>query len=437
MGQTSPGEPQYITVTCPVCGTRLDEIVRDRPRTVRCPDCHTGVAVPARAQIPVPTPPKPLPDVGTYRMQIDAASLSPVAKSDAARRQARRERAMVLVKCPLCAARIDTLAGKQPRAVKCPDCHEPVRVPPLVEVTAKQKGSRTLPTPQVEALHVPAPDARPVAVPTFAADAQAHIRREVDSPPPRRVFLSGVFSLPWHAEVFPRWLYLSFGLIVMNLLIAFLTTGGAETAGSRFGMVIAFFVLPLFWVGTWTLSYAAACCRAILEDTAAGNRQIVSWHEQNWREWVLVLAWFGYLAGITFVLAHFLGRLVELAGGAYLPALLGISWTAFPLILLSSLEADSLLVPLSVPVVHSLWRRAGGWLAFYVVSTVAVGLPLLLLLMLAATGSQFVAALIGAPVIAAALFIEARLLGRLGWLISQPDGKPPKKKRRRQRAPSV
>jgi hypothetical protein len=429
MGQTSRGEQQYLTVVCPVCGTRLDEVVRDQPRTVRCPDCHTGVPVPARAQIPVPAVPRPLPEVGTYRIQSEVAA-DPAAKSAAAERQARRDRAMVLVICPLCSARIDTLAGKQSRAVKCPDCFELVRVPSFQEVAAKRKSQPPVVATSVEPLPVPTPDARSGEVPTFFADARAHIRRDADAPPPRRVFLSGVFGLPWQVEVFPRWAFLSFGLVVMNLLIAFLVTGGLQTAGSQFGMVIAFFVLPLFWVGTWTLSYAAACCRAILEDTAAGNRRIVSWHEQNWREWVLVLVWVGYLAGVTFVVAHLVARVLELAGVPYLPPLLTIGWVAFPFVLLSSLEADSLLVPLSVPVLRSLWRHPGGWLVFSLVSTIVVTGPLLLLTLLL-RDAPYLLALVGSPLLAASLFVYARLLGRLGWLISQPDRRPAKKRQRR------
>src|SRR5690606_14427224 len=289
------------------------------------------------------------------------------------------------------------------------------------------------------ALPVPPPEPRSAHLPTFFADAQARIHREEVGPPPRRVFLSGVFGFPWRAEVLPRWLYLTFGLCVMNSLIAFLFTMGVETAGSRFGMVTAFFVLPLFWVGTWTLSYAAACCRAILEDTAAGSDRIASWHEQNWREWVLVLAWLGYLAGVTFVLAHLSARLAALVGAPSLPVLLAVGWVAFPIVLLSSLEANSMLLPLSGPVLHSLWRRPGGWLAYYVVSTLVAGVPLLLLALLAAASSTFAAALIGAPVIAAALFLFARLLGRLGWLISQPQTQSAarKSKRSRRRKASV
>ena len=429
METTPPGDPQYITVVCPVCGTRLDEVVRDQPRSTRCPDCHTQVPVPAATQIPQPPRPKRLPDVGTYRFQTDADSLSAAAGSAAAR----RERAMVLVICPLCSARIDTLAGKQSRAVKCPDCYELVRIPSLKEVAARRKPKVKPVAASVESLPVPAPAPRSAQLPTFFADAGARIRREEAALPPRRVFLSGVFGLPWREEVLPRWLYLTFGLIVMNSLVAFLTTVGIQTAGSRFGMVIAFFVLPLFWVATWTLSYAAACCRAILEDTAAGSDRVVSWHEQNWREWVLVLAGLGCLVGITFVLGHLTARLVELAGAPYLPVMLAVGWAAFPIVLLSSLEADSLLLPVSAPVMCSLWRRPGGWLTYYMVSTLIVGGPLLLVVMLAAVGFPVAAALIGAPVIAASVFYYARVIGRLGWLISRPETETATKTRKRSR----
>lgn len=422
MSHSTSGDQAFITVACPVCGTRLDERVSEQARAATCPDCHTQVPIPAAADIPPPPKPKPLPEVGIYGIEQAAGDASMKSRRAAAERHARRERALVLVVCPICAARIDTLAKREARRVKCPDCHEPVRIPSQSEVDQKRKRQpKKRPPPEIEPLPVSKSEPPSTFVPTFFAEARAAIRREEVSPPPKWTYFSRVYSIPWHAEVFSRWVYLSVGLTVMGLLIAFLISMGAEMAGSQFGMVIAFFVLPLIWICTWTLSYAAACSRAILEDTAAGSNRISSWHEQNWREWVLVLTYVGFLWGLAIILGHVTARLVEQFGGPFLPTLVGVTWFAFPIILLSSLEADSVFVPLSVPIARSLWRHLRGWAMFYLLSTLTVLAPDVVLLLAADALPHSLLALLLGPVTAAAIFIYARLLGRLGWLISRSD----------------
>ena len=408
------GDRRFITVACPVCGTRLDERVEEQPQVSVCPDCHTNVPIPAAADISDPPAPKPMPDVGTYAIAHQTSADRPVS-ADTARR---RRRSLVLVVCPICAARIDTLAKRAARQEKCPDCHEPVRIPSLAEVAAKRKRQpKKRPPPEVQPLPVTPPKPRSGSVPTFFAEARAAIRQEEVSPPPKYPFFSRVYTVPWHGEVFSRWLFLTFGLTVMGLVIGFLLSMGAETAGSQFGMVIAFFVLPLIWISCWTLSYAAACSRAILEDTAAGSDRITSWHEQNWREWVLVLTYVSFLAALALILGHLTALLAQYAGAPYWPTLAAVAWITFPIILLSSLEADSVFVPLTPPIARSLWQHGRAWLTFYVLSTLTVLGPNLAVLLLSPILPPWLGPLLLAPVTAASVFVYSRLVGRLGLVI--------------------
>lgn len=415
----SPSDQQYVRVVCPVCGTRIVELASSQPQTVKCPDCFTKVPVPPSRKLPSQTTRVARPEVGTYRIQqANDSNSSPAAD---ARRQARRERAMVLVICPICATRIDTLARKEPRMVKCPDCHEPVRIPSQQEVDEKRrKTPRGRSVSTVEALPVPAPSARPRPAPSFVADAMSTIRREEESPPPKWTFFSRVFSVPWHEEVLSRWVYLSIGLLVMNGLMAFLIEQGLQMAGSQFGMVTAFFVLPLIWIGTWTISYAVACSRAILEDTASGSDRISNWHESNWREWVLVLAAAAFLASVAIIIGYFAGKLVVWAGGPFLPTVIGTAWIVFPYIVLSALETNSLLTPFSVPILRSLWKHGWAGILFILLST-AITLGPVAVMVFADSMSLMFRAAVASPLIAAAVFINARLLGRLGWLITRDE----------------
>jgi len=397
------------------------ELARDQPHTATCPDCFTEVTVPA-ANEPLPSATRiPQPEVGTYRIERGNGSTAHRSSKAEAQRRARREQAMVLIVCPLCATRIDTLAKKEPRIVKCPDCHEPVRIPSQAEVDEKRRKAPRYRSPaSVEAFSVPAPSEREPAAPTFLADALTTIRREEVSPPPRWTFFSRMFSVPWHAEVLSRWGYLSIGLLVMNGLIAFLIEQGLQTAGTKFGMVMAFFVLPLIWIGIWTVSYAAACSRAILEDTAGGSDRINNWHEPNWREWVLVLAAVVFLASVAIIFGYFTAQLVAWAGGPFLPTLIGTAWIVFPFVVLSSLEADSLLTPFSGPITRSLLHHGWSWMLFTLLSTATALVPAAVLLFPDGY-SLMLRATLASPLMAAAVFMYARLLGRLGWLISCGD----------------
>ena len=89
------------------------------------------------------------------------------------------------------------------------------------------------------------------------------------------------------------------------------------------------------------------------------------------------------------------------------------------MILLSSLVADSVFVPLTGPIARSLWRNLRGWLTFYLLSIVSVLAPNLALLLAPSVMPPLLVALVQGPVMAATIFIYARLVGRLGWLISR------------------
>ena len=200
------------------------------------------------------------------------------------------------------------------------------------------------------------------------------------------------------------------------MLGAFLTM--LIVGGSQFGILGgAFLGLPAMWIGLWTCSYAAACCLPIVSDTAAGMNRIANWPDPVWNEWMAQLIYVAYIAGEAMLIGYAAGLIAELLGG---PA--WIVWTAtafllYPIIQLSSLEADSVFVPVTRPILRTLIACWWGWLAFYSLS----GMLLSACIGLAIAGwiwSPFPAAIALGPLVAASLLIIARLLGRLAWRAS-------------------
>ncbi len=420
MADSSPGDLRFTTVVCKACGTRLDERVGRTPREVTCPDCFTKCRVPALSELKDAAPSAPkFADAGTYELQLPPTDGARAAgKSPRERVDVTQPGATVLVKCPICATRIDEIPHNLPRMVRCPDCHEPVRIPSKEEVEARrerEQRQRTYKPRPVEALPVPQASAHPELQTRFI-EAQAHIRREKDVVPPCWTFFSRVFSFPWHKEMWGRWLGLSIGLSAMAVLGALIALLTAEASGPIY-VFIAFIGLPLIWISLWTISYACACSLVVIEDTANGNDEIVGWGEQNWREWLLKMAYFGSQWFLAVVVGDLAAHALSRVGVPFLPALTVVTWIAFPIFILSTLEGNSVFTPLTWPIVRSLVTQWWGWGLYYLLTTgVVMGFEAALWSLQKWCPELVVAAIFG-PVSAALIFIWARLLGRLGWLI--------------------
>ncbi|MBX3443952.1 MAG: hypothetical protein KF774_16205 [Planctomyces sp.] len=404
MSDSSP--VRYVTVVCRVCQSRLDERQDERPRRVKCPVCQTSVAVPAASETP-PSPPVRLPDVEGYALADSATR--------AGAERLRKAADVVLVVCPICRARIHATPEKDAGQMSCPDCLEPVRIPSRTE--ARAAAAQSQPRRKAEVVEAvplrPTSARRPREYSQWFLQAQSSIRRDPDPEPPKRLYLSDTFSIPWQREVRSRWLGLTLGLTAL-CVIGLLTLHLFEQASGAMGMALAFFALPMIWVAIWTLSYAAAVWLTILIDTANGCRTIISWGDQNWREWVLQLTYVQYLLAITLMLSHGVAWLVRLAGGAYAATFGVTAVLLFPVVVVSALERGGSWNFYSPGVLGSLFFRPGAWLGFWAISGAlagVVGLGLSWLMEQSLTAGLLVAG----PTAAALVLMHARLLGRLAW----------------------
>ncbi len=318
--------------------------------------------------------------------------------------------------CPDCTAEFRLPASAAREKWHCSDCGAELSAEQPLVVESTEETSRLITyagsafSGSTEKILVP-----PVG-PGESADAWVRRGRATKADaPPKRVFFSNVFGFPLQGSVIAQWMLLSgsfTGLALINLLLVSLYVAAATAASG----VMGFIALPAFWIGLWTLSYAAACFLIVVQETGAGNNEIRDWMEGGWREWAAELFCLLYIAALPMMIAW---PIVKLTGYSYSQAavpLLIFEFLFFPFALLSALEQDSIWMPFSLPIIRSLFKIPGGWCAFYLLSGllfVVCGGTGYFALRTAHVGMAFVVG----PVIAATILVYARLIGRLGWLI--------------------
>jgi DNA-directed RNA polymerase subunit M/transcription elongation factor TFIIS len=405
---SQPEIPQTVSILCRTCGSLLHPDVTEQTRKVRCHDCFVAVPVPSLAEVlkqQVRTRPRKTENVGTYRVLSDdtgdsgepAPKIAPYVK----------------VICRICSARLHPEVREKAYQLRCPDCHEPVDVPALKDVPQESRRKRA--PRQIGSYKKDEAIVRP-KLQTSYLEVQAEIRREAIDPPPRWTFFSGVFTFPWRPGVLQRWGFLSLGFTILGLLFVLLIMliGG----GSSFGVVgAAFFGLPAIWAAFWTCSYAAACCLPVTTDTAAGMDRIANWPDPVWNEWMAQLLYVGFVGCEALTIGFGVGRIAELFGGPIWVAGTATTILLYPIFQLSSLEANSFLIPITRPILRSLVSFWWGWLIFYGLSGMLVFAWIGLAIAGAKSSPVLVAFVLG-PMVAAILLIIARLLGRLAWRAS-------------------
>lgn len=194
-------------------------------------------------------------------------------------------------------------------------------------------------------------------------------------------------------------------------------------------------------VGLWFAAYSAHIFLAVLEQTAAGGDE-VTWPDEPYVDWLWKGAYFWGLALFWPVVLWWLLRHLPTPPGP-MPRL--ILWglvigLLFPVSLLSSLSATSLLVVFRQEIVHRLSRRRDAAGAFLLAS---LGIPLGILfanygILLGrdsiAAERQATVVFVGVPIVSglsAVLFlVYARMVGRLGWIL-RPHRVPKQRKKLR------
>jgi hypothetical protein len=178
------------------------------------------------------------------------------------------------------------------------------------------------------------------------------------------------------------------------------------------------FLSVLVGTGLLTLivfTYAAYCLLVILTHTAAGDDEF-RWPGDSIQDVFWIFWYFLWLVGIWAGPASLVLRPVALTLPWHLGCLVAISWLVFPLSLLSSLSSTTRWVVLQPRIFPALFKHGKLLFRFYLVT--GSGLAIAFLAFYGAVMGPLILWPVAAVYGGISFFIYARLLGRLGWLIS-------------------
>lgn len=338
----------YIAVVCPVCRTRLHPRRELAGRRVRCPDCHSAVRVPEAP--PEPAPAAPLANPGEYPViEFGAIGHAPDC---------------FLVVCPTCATRLFPRRDLVGRRVRCPDCRQPVRVPPPPEPTAPKV---PLP-PRDYRVGVEPPPPPPISTERYGYKPTFDPIVPGATPLPRRWWLDGVLLFPLRADVVGQWMILSLCALLAAEATAF-TAFHLQSLASRwqvppdFLLLLMSMMLGLLW--SFAISYAGRIFPVIVGEAAGGNEEQIDWPLET------------YLDGLRGAMALSLPFIAAVMAGSFLAwtmqwiapfnvfVFIGATILLYPFFMLSVLESGSAFTLVSNEAVRAVEAYPRGWAAVY------------------------------------------------------------------------
>lgn len=118
----SQTEPEYVTVVCPVCATRMYATEDRLGQTMNCPDCDSPVVI--RRSEKVTDKESPRPAVTEEYALYQGEGQPPPSDHEV-------YQTYIPVVCPVCQTRMLATENEVGQELTCPDCDTRVRVPPL------------------------------------------------------------------------------------------------------------------------------------------------------------------------------------------------------------------------------------------------------------------------------------------------------------------
>ncbi|MGH7168853.1 MAG: hypothetical protein ACRELF_08405 [Gemmataceae bacterium] len=176
-------------------------------------------------------------------------------------------------------------------------------------------------------------------------------------------------------------------------------------------------------VGICVLAYAARCVLVVVQETGLGQDEII-WPSEPMQDWLGHAVQFVELVGIWLAPSALAARLLRDVwlphdGALRVLMLAGPGlWLFFPIGLLSSLSAQSRWVPFRWTIFTRFLRVAPSAVIFYFLTALLLGVAVAPWYYALFGGKGFLLPA-AAAVSAVVLFIYARLLGRLAWIIQR------------------
>jgi hypothetical protein len=398
---------QSVSATCKVCGTRVTPGVKFAGRQVECPDCFSTIELPTLEQHNENERIKKQQDDVVQPEAVETYGLAPRPVEPTE---------------PPPEKRADRAAATQEESNEVDDSDDDIfkNAPASSDSAERPRRKKVRRKKAAKSRAAATEDAAVAGV--SALEALAEIKRHEVPDPPKNLFFSNVFQFPWSTvSALQRWGFLSFAILLNLLMVAFLLYL-REELGAGALIPTAFIALAQFALFVWAAAYAAATTMSIIQDTSAGNDEVLGWPEGGVGEWFSE-----FLAMLVlFVFSGFFAYLIVLpisfVAGTFVPYIFIVHLMIIPASLLSGLDAESILFPISSMISRSFKTLAKSWLQVtFLSSAVLVGCSFVV--SFTTSIQPFAAAVINAPLIAATVFIYARLLGRMAYTIGQnaPD----------------
>ena len=302
-----PGRPQFVSVDCRVCGTRLTGRIENVGKKIKCPDCGAGTVL--------PDPPAPKPKNMPAALEGEQYELWDADDQPLASELIASQPKYITILCSKCGTLLNAPESQAGQRIKCPDCGalEMVNRPPKVvpKRSVIVPNSETPPLfPAAEILE------RPAIPPTLGmtlaeqeheakmADARERAERtgkpmeyDVRGRPimPRWPLVSGVVPFLFTSGIPTRWLGLSIGFNAIGwLLLWALEMAMSGGMGAMAGM--CFFVVGCV-IGMIFASSLAAVLMQVTMESSMGNREVNQW--PGVLDWFASLVYFGVAATLT------------------------------------------------------------------------------------------------------------------------------------------
>jgi len=184
-------------------------------------------------------------------------------------------------------------------------------------------------------------------------------------------------------------------------------------------------------VSFFVIAYAAHCFLVIIEDTAAGNDEVI-WPQEPLYDWIMKGFYLFALIAIWLAPLGVIARILKVNGASpplflsWLGLALALLWLMFPISLLSAMSAQSRWVLLRWTILRESARIPGTLLALYFASGLLLAAFLGLGYFTVEGGRIWLLVFLG-PMASWSLLAYARLLGRVAWQLERL--KPRKKKK--------
>ena len=322
------------------------------------------------------------------------------------------------VKCKVCESVIYCRHQQVGKRIRCPDCGSVVTVsappPPKPKSIVKPVDPGIGIRPAAETAVFKTNADRLLA----KAAVKYHEEEKKKPVPPKRPFIDGVWTFPFHLEVLPWLVVIAF----LGCLIPYFVELALETSGKEMviGMML-FALVALLSLATFIV--ATKSFMTIVSTTAMGFSKI-EWQKFEIFEGLKTAILFLTSLALSFGPGTSLGLMLRAPSAAIVA--LPFAFIVFPFVFLSMLDAGSAAVPFTPYMWSTLSRDRRAWVKFYLASLpvfLLLILPHVIVLALQISNAlpvnfpllTFFFAAITLTTIGSLVYF--RLLGRLAWVI--------------------